>query len=99
MQLRYKAAACSCSVQLRRAADGVLAGKLLFGDGQARGLAACSAWQFLLNLMRSSGDVLMGDPEMMRIMQNLLFIPTVFERQGGCSEEDLMVAQAVRQNK
>ena len=81
-----------------RSDDGVLAAKLLFGDGQARGLAARLAWQFLLNLMRSRGDQLMGDPEIMRIMQSLLFIPTVFERSGESSSEDLMVAQAVRQN-
>lgn len=82
-----------------RAESGVVAAQLLFGDGQARGLAARLAWQFLLNLMRSTNDLLMGDPEMMRIMQSLLFIPTVFEKQGGaCSQEDLMVAQAVRQN-
>ena len=34
----------------------------------------------------------------MRIMQPLLMIPSVFERTGQGSHEDLMVAQVVRQN-
>ena len=80
------------------AADGVLAGKLLFGDGQARGLAARLAFQFVLNAVRQSSDGLWGDPEVMRIMQSLIQIPTVFASSTGCSGDDLVVAQAVRQN-
>ena len=80
------------------AEDGVLAAKLFFGDGQARGLAARLAFQFLINFIRQSQDALMGDPEVMRIMQGLLQIPTVFLKSGECSAEDLIVAQAVRQN-
>ena len=79
-------------------ADGVLARKLLFGDGQARGLAARLAFQLVLNEMRQSQDSLMGDPEVMRIMQGLIQIPTVFTRNGEGSVEDQIVAQAVRQN-
>ncbi len=77
--------------------DGVLAGKLLFGDGQARGLAARLAWQFVLMFFRSNQH-LIGEPEAMRVVQSLLCIPTVFEQVGKCSDEELMVAQAVRQN-
>ncbi len=80
------------------APEGVLAAKLLFGDGQARGLAARLAFQFVLNAVRHSQDSLMGDPELMRIMQSLIQIPTVFAKSGECSGEDLIVAQAVRQN-
>ena len=39
----------------------------------------------------------MGDPEIMRIMQGLLQIPTVIST-GGSTGEDLIIAQAVRQN-
>jgi hypothetical protein len=40
----------------------------------------------------------MGDPEMMRVMQSLIHIPSVFESNGVSIGDDLMVAQAVRQN-
>ena len=80
------------------AADGVLARKLLFGDGQARGLAARLVFQLVLNAVRQSQDSLMGDPEVMRIMRGLIQIPTVFIRNGEGSVEDQIVAQAVRQN-
>ena len=87
----------SCRTSDLTALDGVLAGKLLFGDGQARGLAARLAFHFLLNTVRTSQDSLMGDPEIMRIMQGLIQIPTVIST-GGSTGEDLIVAQAVRQN-
>ena len=80
------------------AGDGILAAKLLFGDGQARGLAARLADQFLLNRARQTQDEIMGDPELMRIMQSVIQIPTVFAKSGEGSQEDLIVAQAVRQN-
>ena len=87
----------NCRTSDLTALDGVLAGKLLFGDGQARGLAARLAFHFLLNTVRTSQDSLMGDPEIMRIMQGLILIPTVIST-GGSIGEDLIVAQAVRQN-
>ena len=87
----------NCRTSDLTALDGVLAGKLLFGDGQARGLAARLAFHFLLNTVRTSQDSLMGDPEIMRIMQGLILIPTVVST-GGSTGEDLIVAQAVRQN-
>ena len=77
--------------------DGILAAKLLFGDGQARGLSARLAFQLLAVHFRSQPD-LIGDPTAMQIMQSLLNLPTVFEPSGDNSPEDLMVAQAVRQN-
>ena len=80
------------------APDGILAGKLLFGDGQASGLAVRLAFQFLVNLVRQSPDSLIGDPELMRIMQGLIQVPTVFTKSGESTTEDLIVAQAVRQN-
>ena len=36
-----------CTFDLR-ALDGIIAAKLLFGDGQARGLSARLAWQIFL---------------------------------------------------
>ena len=87
----------NCRTSDLTALDGVLAGKLLFGDGQARGLAARLAFHFLMNTVRTSQDSLMGDPEIMRIMQGLILIPTVIST-GGSTGEDLIVAQAVRQN-
>ena len=80
------------------APDGILAGKLLFGDGQARGLAVRLAFQFLVNLVRQSPCGLIGDTKLLRIMQGLIQVPTVFTKIGDCSTEDLIVAQAVRQN-
>ena len=61
---------------------GVLAAKLLFGDGQARGLAARLAWQFLLTHFCKNLESI-GDPEAMRIMESLLHIPTVLEEWRG----------------
>jgi hypothetical protein len=77
---------------------GLLAGKLLFGDGQARGLAVRLAFQFLVNLLCQSQDSLFGGPELMRIMEGLIQVPTVLTMSGESSTEDLIVAQAVRQN-
>ena len=80
-----------------RSDNGILADHLLLGDGQARGLSARLAWQTLLAHFRANPD-LIGEPMSMHIMQSLLMIPSVFERTGQGSHEDLMVAQVVRQN-
>ena len=80
------------------APDGILAGKLLFGDGQARGLAVRLAFHFLVNGVRQAPDGLIGDSELIRIMQGLIQVPTVFTKYGEGSPADLIVAQAVRQN-
>jgi hypothetical protein len=80
------------------APDGILAGMLLFGDGQDRGLAVRLAFQFLVNLARQSQYSLFGDPELMRIMEGLIQVPTVFTMSGESNAEYLIVAQAVRQN-
>ena len=63
-------------------ADGVLAAKIFFGDGQARGLAARLAFQFMLNTARASFHSMAGDPEVMRIMRGLVQIPSVFTTEG-----------------
>lgn len=78
------------------APDGVLAAKLLFSDGQARGLAVCLTFKFLLNGVRQSPQDLMGDPELMQIMQRLIKTPTVFAKSGESTAEYRIVAQAVR---
>ena len=59
--------------------DGILAAKLLFGDGQARGLSVRLAWQLVLMHFRNTPG-LIGEPTSMQIMQSLLNMPTVFER-------------------
>ena len=71
----------SCTFDLS-APDGVVVGQLLFGDGQARGLAVRLACQFLVNLARQSQDSLCGDPEFMRIMEGLIHVPTVHHEWG-----------------
>ena len=81
-----------------RSADDVLAAQIYFGDGQARGLAARLAFQFLMNAVRTSENSLMGDPEAARIMESLIVIPTVFAKSGEGGYEDNVVSQAVRQN-
>ena len=80
------------------APDGILAGKLLFGDRQARGLAVRLAFQLFVKLVRQSPCGLIGNTELMRIMQGLIQVPTVFTKIGDCSTEYLIMAQAVRQN-
>ena len=76
---------------------GLVIARLLFGDGQARGLAVRLAWQLILHHFCEHPDH-MGEPEAVRVMQSLLNIPTVFEESGSNTLEDLLVAQAVRQN-
>ena len=61
-------------------------------------MAARLAFHLLLNTVRQSQDDLIGNPEVMRIMQGLILIPTVFAKSGGGTGEDLIVVQAVRQN-
>ena len=48
--------------------------------------------------MRQSQYSLFGDPELMRIMEGLIQVPTVFTLSGESCTEDLIVAQAVRHN-
>ena len=76
---------------------GLVTARMQFGDGQARGLAARLAWQLILRYFHQHPEHI-GDPEAGRGMQALLNIPTVFEESGNNSPEDLLVAQAVRQN-
>ena len=80
------------------APGGILSGKLLFGDGEAHGLAVRLAFQFLVDLVCQSQASLIGGPELMRIMEGLIQVPTVFTMSGESSTEYLIVAQAVRQN-
>ena len=70
------------------APDGILVGKFLFGDGQARGRAVRLAFQFLVNMARQSQYSIFGDPELMRIIEGLIQVPTVFTMSGESSTED-----------
>ena len=49
-------------------------------------------------MVRQSQDSLLGDPELMRIMEGLIQVPTVFAMSGESNAEYLIVAQSVRQN-
>ena len=66
------------------------------GDGQARGLAALFVFHLIANYAATNS--LKDDPTAFKIMTSLINIPTVFERNRDDSAEDLLVAQAVRQN-
>ena len=48
--------------------------------------------------MRQSQDNVFGDSELMRIMEGLIQVPTVFTMCGKSITEDLIVAQSVRQH-
>ena len=66
------------------------------GDGQARGLAAFFVFHLMIGY--SAEHSLKDEPTALKIMESLINIPTVFERNRDDSAEDLLVAQAVRQN-
>ena len=61
-------------------------------------MAARWAFHAVLNFLRPFQVALMGDPELMRSMRGVIQILTMFASSGEGSREDLIVAQAVRQN-
>ena len=65
-------------------------------DGQTRGLAALFVSHLIVNY--DATNSLKDDPTAFKIMTSLINIPTVFERNRDDTAEDLLVAQAVRQN-
>ena len=66
--------------------------KLLFGDGQARGLAAKLAWTVFSKVVR----VKAWQPSMTHIFDSLTQLPTMFEEHQDAT--DALVSQVVRQN-
>jgi hypothetical protein len=70
--------------------------RLAFGDGAARGVAACVAWSLILNRVN---DIPPKDPAVMDLVESLMTIPTNFELHGDGSERAALVAQAARQNQ
>ncbi len=73
--------------------------RLLFGDGQARGLAAKLAWSLVLKRARADPTgIAPGMPCLRRVLGSLMAIPTVFENHGHGSVEDLIIAQAATHN-
>ena len=75
----------------------LLKGRLLFGDGQARGLAAWFAWHILKEHILSEG--FLPTPGVERVFRSLLKIPVAFRsRRAGLSHHALIVDCAVTQN-
>ena len=68
---------------------------LEFGDGSARGVAACLVWMLLVKHME---DIPVGDEQVASLVQSLMAIPTVFERHGSGTTQDCLIAQAAKQN-
>ena len=66
--------------------------RLLFGDGSARGVAACLVWTLIINRL----DMLSADDEW---VDSLLSITTSFEVHGDGSQRASLIAQAARQNQ
>jgi hypothetical protein len=70
--------------------------RLAFGDGAARGVAACVAWSLILHRVK---DIPPKDPAVLDLVDSLMAIPTNFETHGDGSERAALVAQAARQNQ
>ena len=76
------------------AQDDLIIGRLLFGDGSARGVAAMIVWVLILKNI----DSLSVDSAMEDLVMSVLRIPTNFEEHGDGSAKANLVAQAARQN-
>lgn len=70
--------------------------QLHFGDGSARGVAACVVYMLVLRRLQ---EVPAMDPQVETMIMSLLRIPTNFELHGDGSAKALLVAQAARQNQ
>jgi hypothetical protein len=77
------------------AEDDLIIGRLLFGDGSARGVAAMIVWVLILKNI----DSLSVDNTMEDLVMSILRIPTNFEEHGDGSAKANLVAQAARQNQ
>ena len=77
--------------------SGLLLGRLLFGDGQSRGLAVLMAWKVMMEWIDDSK--FLTSPGLERVFRTLLQIPAVFEarRQSQSIEHNLLEC-AVKQN-
>jgi hypothetical protein len=70
----------------------ILSGRLLFGDGSARGLAAFLVWQLL---WKKGTNLPTGDAALVGVVESLVAMPTVFELHGDGSKRAMAVAQAI----
>ena len=68
---------------------------LLFGDGSARGVAACSVWMLL---MQHKDTIPARDEQISSMVLSLMAMPTNFERHGSGTPQECLIAQAARQN-
>ena len=59
-----------------RDGNNMLVGRLLFGDGQTRGLAALYVWGLIRYLVGSADFVY--TPDLERVFESLMQIPTIF---------------------
>ena len=75
----------------------LLLARLLFGDGQARGLGVRFAWSLLLDHIKD--DSFQPSPATARVFRSLIAVPVVFqEAHRGISSEQRLVECAVTQN-
>ena len=80
------------------AKDDLIIGRLLFGNGSARGVAAMIVWILIVKNMDSiSVDI--GNDRVEDLVMSVLRIPTNFEEHGDGSAKANLVAQAARQNQ
>ena len=89
---------CARTFDLSASPNDLVVNRLMFGDGQARGLAAKLVWHLILNHLRSASNTSPAMPCVGLIIRSLIHIPTVFEHIGNNTMEDLLVGQAARQN-
>jgi hypothetical protein len=76
--------------------SGVVIFRLLFGDGSARGIAACVVWSLI---QRRVNQIPPNDAAVEDLLESLWALPTNFELHGDGSERASLVAQAARQNQ
>ena len=68
---------------------------LLFGDGSARGVAACSVWMLL---MKHRDTIPASDEQISSMVLSLIAMPTNFERHGSGMPQECLTVQAARHN-
>lgn len=97
---RFRADSCIASRTLDMSCTAqdqdVVTFRLLFGDGSARGVAACVVWVLLLRRLQ---ELDAGDVGIVEVVESLMAIPTNFEEHGDGSAHAALVAQAARQNQ
>ena len=93
---RFRVDSVIASRTLDMSGEGIVMFRLAFGDGAARGVAACVAWSLILHRVK---DLPPKDPAVVDLVESLMAIPTSFELHGDGSERAALIAQAARQNQ